>query len=75
MNFIKGLIYLSPLFLMAELDHLLFSEIVLTPSDGEYVRITNPTNGDIDLTNYYLTDGTDLANGKVYYKLPEGADY
>jgi|TARA_Y100000294_G_scaffold95481_1_gene88829 hypothetical protein len=60
---------------MAELDHLLFSEIVLTPSDGEYVRITNPTNGDIDLTNYYLTDGTDLANGKVYYKLPEGADY
>ena len=75
MNFIKGLIYLSPLFIMAELDHLIFSEIFLTPSDGEYVRITNPTNGDIDFSDYYLTDGTDLANGKAYYKLPGGTDY
>ena len=56
-------------------DHIIFSEIVLTPSDGEYVEITNPTAADIDLSDYYLTDATDNASGKVYYKLPSGTDY
>jgi len=75
MNFLKGLIYLSPIFLLAELDHLILSELVLTPNDGEYVIITNPTDKDVDLSNYYLTDGTDVSNGKAYYKLPGGSDY
>ena len=68
MKFIRGLIYLSPIFLIGDLDHLLFSELVLTPSNSEYVKITNPTDSDVDLSNYFLTDGTDLANEKFYYK-------
>ena len=56
-------------------DHVVFSEIVLTPSDGEYVEITNPTANDIDMSDYYLTDGTDTGSDKAYYKLPAGADY
>ena len=56
-------------------DHIIFTEVVLTPSEGEYVEITNPTGGDIDLSDYYLTDATDNASGKVYYKLPSGTDY
>ena len=75
MNFFKGLIYLSPIFLFGDSNHLLFSELVLTPSDGEYVKIINPTDTDINLSNYYLTDGTDLSNGKAYYQLPNGDNY
>jgi len=48
---------------------------VLTPSDGEYVEITNPTGDDIDLSDYYISDATDNTSGKVYYKLPSGTDY
>jgi DNA/RNA endonuclease YhcR with UshA esterase domain len=75
MNFMIGLIYLSPIFLFGDLDHLIFSELVLTPSNSEYVKITNPTDNDIDLSNYYLTDGTDISNGEFYYQLPTGEDY
>ena len=75
MNFIRGLIYLSPIYLFGDLDHLIFSELVLTPSNSEYVKITNPTSSEINLSNYYLTDGTDLSNGKAYYQLPSGDNY
>jgi DNA/RNA endonuclease YhcR with UshA esterase domain len=75
MNFLRGLIYLSPIFLFGDLDHLIFSELVLTPSNSEYVKITNPTDSDIDLSNYYLTDGTDIGNGEFYYQLPSGTNY
>jgi len=56
-------------------DHLLINEIVLQPSAGEYIRITNPTSSAINLSDYYLTDATDKANGKFYYNLPSGANY
>ncbi len=68
-------ILLASSFVFGQADHIIFSEIVLTPSDGEYVEITNPTEGDIDLSDYYLTDATDDASGKFYYKLPSGTDY
>ena len=75
MNFFKRLLWLSPLVLIAELDHLVFSELAITPSNAEYVKITNPTDSDIDLSNYYLTDGTDIGNEEFYYQLPSGTDY
>ena len=75
MNFFKMPLWLSPLVLIAELDHLVFSELAITPSNAEYVKITNPTDSDIDLSNYYLTDGTDIGNGEFYYQLPSGTDY
>ena len=72
--FFRGLFLVSAV-AFGQADHIVFSEIVLTPSEGEYVEITNPTAGDIDLSNYYLTDATDTGSGKVYHKLPNGADY
>jgi len=64
-----------PLVVWAQIDHLVFTEVVLQPSDGEYVRIENPTGAPINLADYYLTDATDPANGKYYYNLPSGTDY
>ena len=66
---------MSPIFLFGGVDHLVFSEIVITPSEAEFVKITNPTANDIGLTNYYLTDGTDISNGKFYYQLTGGLNY
>ena len=64
-----------PLGLLAQIDHLVFTEVVLQPSDGEYIRIENPTSQTVNLGDYYLTDATDPTNGKYYYNLPSGADY
>ena len=73
-------IFFRSLFLVSavtfgQADHIVFSEIVLTPSDGEYVEITNPTANDIDMSDYYLTDATDTGLGKVYHKIATGVDY
>ena len=62
-------------FAMGQVDHVIFTEVVLTPSDGEYVEISNPTESAVDLTNYYLTDGTDISSSKLYYNLPIEDNY
>jgi len=61
--------------LIGQADHIIFTEVVLTPSDGEYVRISNPTDEAIDLSNYYLTDATDASFNKYYYNLPTGENF
>ena len=60
---------------LGQVDHVIFTEVVLTPSDGEYVEISNPTESAVDLTNYYLTDGTDISSSKLYYNLPVEDNY
>lgn len=40
-----------------------------TPNDHEFVEIFNPTSSPIDLSNYYLTDGTNTASGSFYYNI------
>ena len=65
----------APLILNADLDHLIFSELVITPSDAEYVKLTNPTTNSIDLSNYYMTDGTNVSEQLFYYKIAQGADF
>ena len=72
--FFKGILLASAI-TFGQVDHIIFSEVVLTPSEGEYIEIKNPTAGDIDLSDYYLTDATDNVSGKAYYKLPSGTDY
>ena len=62
-------------YLAMAVDHLLINEVVLQPSAGEYIVISNPTAAAINLSDYYLTDATDKTNGKFYYNLPSGADY
>ena len=61
--------------LIGQADHIIFTEVVLTPSDGEYVRISNPTDEAIDLSNYYLTDATDASFNRYYYNLPTGENF
>jgi hypothetical protein len=67
------------LFLTAQ-DHVVITEIVLQPgssssSNAEYIKLYNPTDNAIDLSNYYLTDATDTTEHEYYYNLPSGADY
>ncbi|MEZ6189132.1 MAG: lamin tail domain-containing protein [Planctomycetota bacterium] len=56
-------------------DHLLISEIVPTPTDGEYIELFNPTAQAIDLTDVFLTDATNQASTIWYYNLPTGAGF
>ena len=56
-------------------DHLLITEFVVDPADAEFIEIYNPTAGDIDLSNYYLTDATYAYGNNYYYKIVTGADY
>lgn len=56
-------------------DHLLLTEIVVTPTEGEFIEIHNPTGAAIVLTDYYLTDATFAGGGAYYYNIVTGADY
>lgn len=69
------LITLLPIFVLGEMDHLVISEIVLQPKEREFIKIYNPTDAALDLSNYYLTDGTDIVNSKFYYNLPTGSNF
>ncbi len=66
---------LLPFVLFGELDHLIITEVVLQPSDGEYIRIHNPTQTAVDLSDYYITDATDTSAGMFYYNLPSESNY
>jgi hypothetical protein len=52
---------------------LLLSEVVVTPTDGEFIEIHNPTGAAIDLSDVYLTDGTFAGGGVFYYNIVTGA--
>ncbi|MCK5738407.1 lamin tail domain-containing protein [bacterium] len=56
-------------------DHLLLTEIVVNPTDAEFVEIYNPTDATIDLSNYYLTDATYEYGSSYYYNIAAGTDY
>jgi len=51
---------------------LLLSEIVVTPTAGEFIEIYNPNNEAVELGNYYLTDATFAGNGSYYYNIVTG---
>ncbi len=51
---------------------LLLSEIAVTPTEGEFIEIYNPTGAAIDLSNVYLTDATYAGGGDYYYKIVTG---
>jgi len=52
---------------------LLLSELVVTPTAGEFVEIYNPTATSIDLSDVYLTDATFAPGGVFYYNIVTGA--
>ncbi|WP_437594599.1 lamin tail domain-containing protein [Sorangium sp. So ce1000] len=47
-------------------DHLLISEVAAAPGAAEFIEIWNPTETEIDLTDYYLSDNS------VYYAITAG---
>jgi hypothetical protein len=40
-------------------------------NDFEFIELHNPTANPIELTNYYLTDGTDTLNSRFYWKIAD----
>ena len=48
-------------------DHLLLTEIAVTPTQGEFIEIHNPTDGAIDLSDVYLSDATFAGGNQFYY--------
>ncbi len=52
----------------------LLSEIVVTPTGGEFVEIFNPSAAAIDLSDVYLTDATFAGGGTFYYNIVTGAN-
>ena len=46
-------------------DHLIFNRISIKPDQAEMIEIYNPTNSDIDLSNYYLSDQNEYFNWPV----------
>ncbi len=54
-------------------DHLLISEIRVTPTTGEFIEIYNPTSNTIPLTNYYIANfnfkGNTASDAKWYYEI------
>jgi len=52
-------------------SHLLLTEIVVTPTGGEYIEIANPTGSDVSLDGYYVTDDWFSTGGTGYFQLPQ----
>ena len=54
---------------------LLISEIVTTPTGGEFIEIYNPNSEPVDLSNTYVTDATTHSAGEYYYNIVTGSNY
>ncbi len=53
---------------------LLLSEIVVTPTGGEFIEIFNPTSLTVDLSDIYVTDATFAGGGTFYYNIVTGTN-
>ncbi|MAC79314.1 MAG: hypothetical protein CML66_14780 [Rhodobacteraceae bacterium] len=53
---------------------LLLSEIVVTPTGGEFIEIHNASDAEMDLSDVYLSDATFAVDGTYYYNLPTGSN-
>src|SRR6056297_2340942 len=58
----------------ATADRLLLTEIVVTPTGGEFVEIFNPNADPVDLSDVYLTDATFAGGSIFYYNVVTGTD-
>lgn len=54
---------------------LLISEVVVTPTGGEFVEIYNNSGSSVSLDDYYLTDATFAGGNAYYYNIVTGADF
>jgi predicted extracellular nuclease len=53
---------------------LLISEIVVTPTAGEFIEIYNPNATAMDLSNVYITDATFAGGSTYYYNIVTGSN-
>lgn len=53
---------------------LLLTELVVTPTGGEFIEIHNPGTEPVDLSNVYLTDATFAPGGAFYYNIVTGSN-
>jgi hypothetical protein len=53
---------------------LLLSELVVTPTGGEFIEIYNPTAAVVDLSDVYVTDATFASGGTYYYNIVTGVN-
>ncbi|MGD2165026.1 MAG: Ig-like domain-containing protein, partial [Anaerolineae bacterium] len=53
---------------------LLLTEVVVTPTEGEFVEIHNPSDVVVDLSDVYLTDATYAGGGTYYYNIVTGSN-
>jgi endonuclease/exonuclease/phosphatase family metal-dependent hydrolase len=67
------IILLFPIIVLGQ-NHILITEIVVTPTAGEFVEIYNNTGSTIDLTDYYLTDATYAGGSTYYYNIVTGTN-
>lgn len=56
-------------------QELLLTEIVVTPTAGEFIEIHNPSDSaTVDLSDVYITDATFAPGGIFYYNIVTGAN-
>lgn len=53
---------------------LLMTEVVITPTAGEYIEIFNPNSVAVSLSDVYLTDATFAGGPAFYYNIVTGAN-
>ena len=62
-----------------EANHIIFTQITIAPDEAEVVAIYNPTNGSINLSNYYLSDAeyeySLLNESNHYYNIHSGDNF
>jgi endonuclease I len=54
---------------LADVGDLLITEVVVTPTTGEFVEVYNNGATAVDLTNIYITDATFAGGGTYYYQI------
>tara|TARA_B100002052_G_C15886981_1_gene601997 strand:- start:13122 stop:14573 length:1452 start_codon:yes stop_codon:yes gene_type:complete len=68
----------------ADADHLVMNKVCVFPNECEMIEIFNPTNDEIDLSDYYLSDQKEyfnwvndqtlsLSNQDFIFKFPDGS--
>ncbi len=77
---IAGLPAQSPEGIVFVGDHVMISEICVTPTNGEFIEIFNPTAQPADLSNVYLSDAEDWKAQapyaqQHYWNLPSGTNF
>ncbi|MBW2700438.1 MAG: lamin tail domain-containing protein [Deltaproteobacteria bacterium] len=52
--------------------HLLLTEVCVSPTDGEFIEIHNPSGQAVALDNYYLWDATHATSDTFYWLIASG---